>query len=155
MMAYPNFYNPYPQNYYNPPMQDQLSQLRQQQQYQMMQNYQQQQNSDGRIRVQGEVGAKAYLVAPGNTVELWDTENPVIYLKSADMSGMPSMRILDYKERTVETATPGAVAPQQPQYVTIDAFNSLADRLTALENNSCKCDTKKAKEELVDGKSNL
>ena len=49
--------------------------------------------------VQGEAGAKSFLVAPGNTVTLWDSEAQVIYLKSADASGMPSMRILDYTIR--------------------------------------------------------
>jgi hypothetical protein len=51
------------------------------------------------IWVQGEAGAKAYLVAPNNTITLWDSESPTIYLKTADMNGVPSMRILDFKER--------------------------------------------------------
>lgn len=57
--------------------------------------------SNGIIWVQGEAGAKSYLVAPNNTVQLWDSEDQVIYLKSADASGMPSMKILDYKIREV------------------------------------------------------
>lgn len=60
----------------------------------------QQQNNNGLIWVSGEAGAKAYLVAPNNTVQLWDSENQTIYLKSADASGMPSMRILDYTIRS-------------------------------------------------------
>lgn len=74
--------------------------------YQNYQNYQpqvQQQNqaqqSSGIIWVQGEAGAKSYLVAPNSTVQLWDSESQTIYLKSADASGMPSMRILDYTIR--------------------------------------------------------
>lgn len=51
------------------------------------------------IWVSGEAGAKAYLVAPNNTVQLWDSEAQVIYLKSADASGMPSMKVLDYTIR--------------------------------------------------------
>ena len=38
------------------------------------------------IWVQGEAGAKSYLVARGETAVLWDSENPYIYIKSADMS---------------------------------------------------------------------
>lgn len=71
------------------------------------QNYQSQmqlqnqtQQSSGIIWVQGEAGAKSYLVAPNNTVQLWDSESQTIYLKSADASGMPSMRILDYTIRS-------------------------------------------------------
>lgn len=53
------------------------------------------------IWVQGESGAKAYLVAPNTTVTLWDSESPTIYLKSSDGRGVPSMRILDFTERRV------------------------------------------------------
>ena len=50
--------------------------------------------------VQGEAGAKSYLVAPNSTVVLWDSEAPIIYLKSSDASGLPNMRVLEYTERT-------------------------------------------------------
>ena len=58
------------------------------------------QMSNDMIWVQGLAGAKAYLVAPNTTVTLWDSESETIYLKSCDSNGMPSMRILDIKERT-------------------------------------------------------
>lgn len=54
---------------------------------------------NGIIWVQGEAGAKAYPVAPNTTVQLWDSETQTIFLKSADGSGMPSMKILDYTIR--------------------------------------------------------
>lgn len=76
----------------------------QQMYYPQMQNQgQQQQNSNNLIWVSGEAGAKAYLVAPNTTVTLWDSEAQVIYLKSADASGMPSMKIIDY---TIRNNTP-------------------------------------------------
>lgn len=40
--------------------------------------------------VQGEAAAQAYQVAPGSTVMLMDSENPVLYMKSADSTGRPS-----------------------------------------------------------------
>ncbi|MDE5765335.1 MAG: hypothetical protein K2N49_02010 [Ruminococcus sp.] len=62
-------------------------------QYQIPQNIpqavQQPQNSNSVIWVQGEAGAKSYLVAPGQTVWLMDSENLVFYIKSTDPSGMP------------------------------------------------------------------
>jgi hypothetical protein len=61
------------------------------------------QMSNDMIWVQGLAGAKAYLVAPNTTVTLWDSESETIYLKSCDSNGMPSMKILDIKER-VENA---------------------------------------------------
>ena len=65
-----------------------------------------QQNTSGLIWVQGEAGAKSYMVAPNNTVALWDSESQTVYLKSADASGMPSMRILDYSIREDAARTP-------------------------------------------------
>lgn len=69
--------------------------------------------------VQGEAGAKSYLVAPNTTVQLWDSEAQVIYLKSADASGMPSMKIIDYTIRDMPVAQP---QPTQ-SYVTKDEFD--------------------------------
>lgn len=76
------------------------------------------QQSSGIIWVQGEAGAKSYLVAPNTTVQLWDSENQVIYLKSADASGMPSMKVLDYKIRDMQQAQAQPVMQAQPDYVT-------------------------------------
>ena len=75
-----------------------------------MQNQQQVQNNNI-IWVSGEAGAKSYLVAPNTTVQLWDSESQTIYLKSADSSGMPSMRIIDY---TIRDNTPQS-APVVPR----------------------------------------
>ena len=63
-----------------------------------------QQTNNGLVWVQGEAGAKSFLVAPGCTVMLMDSEGERFYLKSADSSGMPlPLRVFEYKERT-ETA---------------------------------------------------
>ena len=56
----------------------------------------------GIIWVQGEAAAKSYLIAPNSTVQLWDSEEKIIYLKSADASGMPSIKVLDYTIRGEE-----------------------------------------------------
>ena len=72
--------------------------------YQYFPQYQQTyQQNNGIIWVQGEAGAKSYLVAPNTTVQLWDSEAQTIYLKSADASGMPSIKTLDY---TIRENTP-------------------------------------------------
>ena len=57
------------------------------------------QTNNSMIWIQGEAGAKSYMVAPNSTVALWDSEAQTVYLKSADASGMPSMKILDYTIR--------------------------------------------------------
>lgn len=83
------------------------------------------------IWVQGEAGAKAYMVAAGNNVLLLDSDNPVFYIKSTDASGMPlPLRIFDYTERVQQSkAAPAAQAPQ-PEYVTRQEFEAAIERLT-------------------------
>lgn len=49
--------------------------------------------------VRNEQEAAMYPVAPNNAVQLWDSNSPVIYLKQADASGKPSMKIYDLLER--------------------------------------------------------
>lgn len=92
-----------------------------------------QQGNNGIIWVQGEEGAKAYMVAPGNSVFLMDSEASVFYIKSSDASGMPMpLRIFDYTERTA-ARTPAQVAQMpQEEYVTRQEFNALAARLDAM-----------------------
>jgi len=80
----------------------------------------------GLIWVQGEAAAKSYMVAPGNTVQLWDSEEKIIYLKSADPSGMPSMKILDYTIRGEEKETP------QTEYATKEEVAALAEKVKEL-----------------------
>ena len=81
----------------------------------------------GLIWVQGEAAAKSYLVAPGCTVALWDSEEKVIYLKSADVSGMPSLKVLDYTirgENAKET---------KPEYATKAEVEALAEKISAMK----------------------
>ncbi|MBQ1364371.1 MAG: hypothetical protein IIY60_01030 [Clostridia bacterium] len=91
---------------------------------QQAQNQQAQQS--GLIWVQGEAAAKSYLVAPGSTVQLWDSEEKVIYLKSADASGMPSMKVLDYTIRGEEQEKPAE------EYATKAEVAALAEKIKEL-----------------------
>ena len=84
------------------------------------------------IWVQGEEGAKAFMVAPGSSVMLMDSENTVFYLKSSDQSGMPlPLRIFDYTERTSnQPKQPPAPQFDPSQFITRDELeNILAERL--------------------------
>lgn len=91
-----------------------------------------QQPNSSIIWVQGEAGAKSYLVAPNSTVQLWDSERQTIYLKSADASGMPSMRILDYTFRDVPQGSQMAQKPVGVDYPTRDEFNALKGQIEAI-----------------------
>lgn len=91
-----------------------------------------QQPNSSIIWVQGEAGARSYLVAPNNTVQLWDSERQTIYLKSADASGMPSMRILDYTFRDVPQGSQMAQKPVGVDFPTRDEFNALKGQIEAI-----------------------
>lgn len=167
-MAYSNYYPNYyqPQPYFQPnsgAMPDTLNQFKGQYQtpVQQMPPIQAQQppqtpNNDI-IWVQGEAGAKAYLVAPNTTVTLWDSENQTIYIKSADASGIPSMRTLDWKERnaTPPTTPENRVCNCEKEFVKISDFQALQAKFDDLEERfnemSEKTKTKpaKVKEETV------
>lgn len=92
----------------------------------------QQQNQQGPNWVQGEAAAKAYLVAPGCTVTLWDSEEKVIYLKSADASGMPSMKVLDYTIRGEKAEE------KQVEYATKEDLDALAAKVKELSRRKAK-----------------
>ena len=104
-------------------MPDQLAQLRQ--------NYQQPQQSAPIIWVQGEEGAKAYMVSAGNSVLLMDSENSVFYIKSTDASGMPQpLRVFDYTERGKQAVE--KVENKNDKFVTREEFDALRARFDAL-----------------------
>ncbi|MDE6456028.1 MAG: hypothetical protein K2L38_09035 [Dysosmobacter sp.] len=153
--AYQNAYYPQPsyQNaYYPQPVPDQLAQLRQQQM--MQQPVQPMQTStqpaapqNGGINwVNSKQEADNWPIAPGCAVALWDSNNPVIYLRQADSTGKPSTKVYDLVERT--DAPPQQTAPQidLSQYVTIDQLEDiLAERLKKPSRPA------KQKEEQTDG----
>lgn len=98
---------------------------------------------NGIIWVQGEAAAKSYLVAPGQTVQLWDSEEKVIYLKSADASGMPSMKVLDYTIRGEAEAKP-------TEYATKEDLDALSERIEKLKADLSKKKTVRVIEEAAD-----
>ena len=132
-MAYP-----FPQFYGGQPFpyQDQLNQLRNAPLQMPVQSYPMQARADqtGLNWVQGEAGAKSWIVTPGATVLLMDSENQRFYLKSADMNGVPAMRVFEYQEMGAakETKTDAVAA-----FVTVEDFNKFrADVLKKLEDLS-------------------
>ena len=120
-------FNPYYQNpYYPQPMPDNLMQMRQQQ---MMQPapppVPQNPVATGGVQwVSSEQEAKGYLIAPNSAVALWDSTAPTVYLKQADASGKPTLKIYDLVERAETPRT----APQEKgvEFVTRKEFDALA-----------------------------
>ena len=119
--GFPLGYQPYPQPTYP-------QQFQQGQQYQN----QQAQPTSNLIWVQGEAAAKSYPIAPNSSVPLWDSEANVIYIKSADMSGMPSIKILDYTMRDV--APRAAEIQPQSDFATKDDISILEKEISSLKS---------------------
>ena len=88
--------------------------------------------NNGIIWVQGEAAAKSYPIAPNSSVPLWDSEANVIYIKSADMSGMPSIKVLDYTMRDVTARTP-EISPQS-EFATKDDISVLEKEISSLRS---------------------
>lgn len=123
-MAYP-YFNPY----YPQPMPDNLMQMRQQQMMQPMQQpmsqpVQQNPIAQGGVQwVSGEQEARGYLIAPNSAVALWDSTAPTVYLKQADASGKPTLKIYDLVERAETPRT--ASQENGVEFVTRKEFDAL------------------------------
>lgn len=124
---------------------DQLAQMRmgQNQPMQMQQGQQQQQSGGGLVWVQGEAGAKSYMVANGSSVLLMDSERQCFYLKSCDAAGMPSMRVFDYQERKAAPIPEEAAA----EYVTRKDFEALQNRVEELVKRPARAKKEAATDE--------
>lgn len=79
------------------------------------------------IWVQGEAGMKAYMMAPNTRAILWDQDNPVIYIKTADVNGVVSVKTLDYTERGSEQNANPVIANTEVEFVTKQDFEAMKD----------------------------
>ena len=107
-------YNFYPQQYYQPGT--------------VTPNYSVSQPTSSIIWVQGESAAKSYPVSAGQSILLMDSENPVMYIKSTDQSGMPlPLRVFDYKERNQNEK----VKPQEEKnsYISREEFEKFKEEI--------------------------
>ena len=122
-MAYSGFPATYPQYY---PQYSQMSPT-------PMSGTSPQQNNPF-IWIQGGIaGAQSYQVAPNNTVILWDSDEQSIYIKSADMQGKPSIRILDYTIRSEAPKTAqNALAGNNAQIPTKEDISALQSQIDSL-----------------------
>lgn len=114
------------------------------------------QQMGGRVWVSGEAGAKAYILAPNSSAELWDSEQQTIYLKSADASGIPSMKILDYTIRSEAPTSPiQSVKASTPINVSREDLNALQSQIDALKDEVRACRQTIAESEVYHEQSDL
>lgn len=132
-MAYP-YPSPQPSYYGGYQSPQQRIQAYEQQMMQQQQQYQQQQQvNSGIVWVQGSEGAKSYMIPPNSTVLLMDSEGTRFYIKSTDMSGMPSLRTFQFQEIV------GGVTAQYPQNtakpeVSREEFDALKNKVQQYES---------------------
>ena len=92
-----------------------------------------QQNSNGILWVSGEVGAKSYLVAPGTSVLLMDSESEKFFIKSTDVSGMPQpLRTFEYHEVGSQMPPKQSVQNMDSKYVTRQEYDDLKGKYEAI-----------------------
>lgn len=76
-------------------------------------------------RVTGLEGAKAYQMPANSTVALFDNNEDLMYIKTTDGAGFPTIRTFSFSE-VVANNNP---VPENVDYVTRDEFNKLKEEL--------------------------
>ena len=131
-MAY-NYYfpqNSYPQYYGNQQMPPQAPQ---------MPSNVPQNSMNGITWVLGENAAKSFPVGAGQTVVLMDREEPVMYMKSVDQSGMPlPLRIFDITERAAQHTESVVAKSETPDYVSRSEFENFREDIRRAIKNMRK-----------------
>lgn len=115
---YQNFAAPYQQGYYQPYQPQPVQQN--------TQSYSPAAAQNGIIWISGPQEAQMYPIAPNNAVALWEKSGKTIYLKSADATGKPTIRVYDLVERA-ETASDGVSGAdgKTPAYATKDELTAV------------------------------
>lgn len=75
--------------------------------------------------IQGEDAARNYPVAPGNTIVLIDSEKPIMYMKTTDLSGRPQpmqIRYLVSKEDFDKLQNGASFSSNSDAYITREEF---------------------------------
>lgn len=130
------FQNPYAslmaQNqYYNQPMNNQ--------------QFFQQEPQQSLIRVNGIDGAKAYQMPANSTVALFDNNEDIMYVKTTDGAGFPSVRSFKFVEMTQETKQ-----SEKVDYISREEFEEFKKELM----NNGKQSIQRSKSNLNDKSSN-
>lgn len=134
--SYPNYYNPYsmvPNYVYRPQVQtwspNQASTFYQQPNSSPDTSYPQQ---VGAIKwVYSEKEVEDEYVAPNGAITLWNANEPVIYLKQADATGKPSIKIYDLVERTANDKPNSSSS----EYATSEDLSTLSNVVKQMSDN--------------------
>ena len=103
--------------------------------------FQQQEQPQNLIRVNGLEGAKAYQMSANSTVALFDANNDLMYVKSTDGAGFPSIRTFTFSELQEESK-----AEQNVDYISREEFEEFKKELM----NNGKQSISRSKSNLTD-----
>lgn len=78
--------------------------------------------------VNGEVGARAYIIPPNSAVLLMDSDNNRFYIKSSDANGRATIETFDYARHSEE-------AVDTSQFITRAEYNSLKQSVENLQQS--------------------
>lgn len=127
-MAYNNYYPAYQQYpiYQQPVIQPQYQpQIQQPVQQTAQTPAPVQANQSGIIWVHNQNEAFMYPLAPNTAISLWDSGSPVIYLKQADASGKPTMKIFDLVERVETQPESSEAKAEKANYATKEDLGTI------------------------------
>lgn len=88
-------------------------------------------HGNGMIWVPNFSAANDYLVAANNAVALWDSSGPYVYLKQADSTGKPTIKVYELVERDQNQRNnpqPQAQLPDFDQFVKRDDLRGFVTR---------------------------
>jgi hypothetical protein len=106
--------------------------------------FQQQEQPQNLIRVNGLEGAKAYQMSANSTVALFDSNNDLMYVKSTDGAGFPSIRTFTFSELQEEPK-----AEQNVDYISREEFEEFKKELM----NNGKQSIQRSKSNITDKSS--
>lgn len=127
----------------------------QQQQVQPQQYYQQPQQRYSPITfVNGLVGVKSHIVNPNEKIYLLDSDNPVLYVKSADNEGRYSIEAFELNKIELDKVGVEKKLTQNKEQITKDDFKALEQRFTDMIgklSSDIKSVAKTLKNKVVEG----
>ena len=125
MPAYNYFPATYQPNYYQ-----QVPMMPQQQPQQPIQ-------TGNMIWVSSDMEADSYPIAPNNAVVLWNRSVPVVYIKQADASGRPSIKIYELKERSknAQEAIVSSEGKNTQQCASRSEIDGILSEIEAIKND--------------------
>ena len=102
-------------------------------------------------RVTGIDGAKAYQMTPNSTVALFDNNEDIMYIKTTDGAGFPTIRTFSFSEVTRSTQQ----QVSNNEYVTRDEFNKLKEELLNgkqfIQQSTADLDTARSEQHIKSG----